>query len=155
MIREAGPEREGLGADSLQALADSTFFAPSFEPDRGVMARAQTERGLSLISNPEVRTRVAGFWDEFEHFFLNQGLSPDMWEEALWSTGSLVHPEVPAWESMGASKMWSDTLSPSEVQAVKYFAFRAMAGDILVDQAAPLVAAMDSLLALLHEEAGR
>lgn len=150
LIREAGPERTGVSPDSLRVLADSTFFASTFEPDRGVMTRAQTERGLSLISDPEIRTRVAGFWDEFEHYFTNQQLAPEKWAESLWDTGSLVHPGVPAWESMGSSSMWSDPLTTSQVQAVKYFAFRNTVGEVLVSQGVPLIEAMDSLLDLLE-----
>ena len=147
LIREVGPERLGLTADSLRALADATFFNPLFGPDRGVLARAQSGNGLSLISDPDLRARVAGFRDRFEYYFVNQDMPGQIWMQSLLNTGSLVHPGIPEWESMGSSVMWSDPLTPEEVNAVKYLSMWKCTDEVMVSQSARLLVAMDSLLA--------
>jgi hypothetical protein len=150
IIREAGPDREGLSADSLAKLATATYRSPTYFPDKGVITRALSGSGLSLISDPDLRTEIAGFWDRFEPYFRNQMFAPEIWSQTLWTSGSLLHPSVPRWESMGPSTMWSARLTPEEVVALKYFALRLDMDEILAAQAAQLFTAMDSLLVRLN-----
>ena len=72
LLREAGPEATGLGSDSLRALASSALNLRLFTAERGVMDRALSGNGLSLISDPDLRTQLAGFWNRQANYFGNQ-----------------------------------------------------------------------------------
>lgn len=146
LIREAGPDKQGLSSDSLAVLAELSYLNPMFAADRGVLAGGQASGTLSLVSDPDLRSRIAGFWDRFATYFGNEGRAPERWQQTLWTTGSLLNPGVPSWPSMGPAAMWSDPLTSEEVEAVKYLAFRQQMDELLLLQAEPLMAAMDSIL---------
>ena len=53
---------------------------------------------------------------------------------AYFGTGTLVWQTYPHLESLGSTTMWSDPLTPDQVEALKYFSMTQFIGGLLVSQ---------------------
>ena len=155
LIREAGAEAERLHSDSLNTLARRVLTNPNFGAERGVMERTMSGNGLSVIQDPDLRADLAGFWNRFEYYFNNQRLITQrlvFTAPVAFETGTLVWQIYPHLESLGSTTMWSDPLTPDQVDALKYFSMTHFIGGLLVSQGERMLTAIDTLIADLDRE---
>jgi hypothetical protein len=153
IIDEAGLQRRGLGADSLDVLAEAAFLNPVFYPEVGVMERATNGNSLSVVDDPDLRAKIAGFWDSWEFYFSNQWIITGQVafsSSVLYDTGTLVWRRLPNRPELGPNVMWSDTLSPAEANALKYYSTAQYVSEVLVEQGDRLHVALDELVVVLE-----
>ena len=158
LIREAGPEAEGLHSDSLNTLARSVLTNPNFGAETGVMERTMSGNGLSLLRDRDLRGDLAGFWSRFQFYFNNQSLITRQLvftAPVAFGTGTLVWQTYPHLESLGSTTMWSDPLTPDQVDALKYFSMTHFIGGLLVSQGENMLIAIDTLMADLDRASSR
>jgi len=149
LTREAGPDSQGLSADSLNTLARRLLPVPVFEPERGVMRRAESGNGLAVVRDPALRADLAGFWDAFDYYFRNQWVIVEQVAFAppvAFETGTLVWQIYPSLETLGSTTMWSDPLPPDQANALKFFVLYEFMGDLLIRGGESLLGDIDTLL---------
>ncbi len=153
LIEEAATELGTLTADDLDGLADQVLTNPIFTAEKGVMERALSGNGLSLIEDTNLRASLAGFWPKFGYYFKNQWIVIDnvvFSRQVVFETGALVWQRFSEREELDSTSMWSDELTTEETNTLKYFMVTEFMSKLMMKQGERMLAEIDIILAELR-----
>jgi hypothetical protein len=130
IIREAGKDRLGLDAETLNTLLASAASTPTFDMRAGVLDQLLQGGNLSLLESAELRNRLSSLEGFISDYLANQMapfsfiLSPD----TMLNTGSIFFQHdllsLPLPDAaLGAGVPWAVPPTSEQVQALKALAF--------------------------------
>ena len=157
VIGEAGPDRTGLSAASMNVLLAEIVINPTFDPKTGVLDQLLQGGSQSLIQNTELRGRLSGLTASMSDYQSNQNsafnitVHPYVWLNSgsiLFQNEFLLLPIADS--ELGATVPWDNPPTASQVQALKTLAFVRALTSIAVVQAPPIRNELTAILDLIE-----
>ena len=159
IIREAGSDRLGLDAQTLNTLLAELVSTPTLDMRNGVLYQLLQAGNLSLLENPELRNRLSGLQGFMADYLLNQTsqgyilINP----ATFLSTGSILFQHdtlsLPLPDAvLGASVPWADPPTPEQVQALKLLAIIKGLTEITILRAPAVRKELTEILTLIEAD---